>query len=197
MTVDITVPGARLDLYWIPLGAGGRVVRTSGRIYEGLAALAQRRPRRDLYHSALVAETPEGRYVVEITPVPDDDGTGRGVVGGGAVGSRLLGRFRVFRYELRRWRDGVIPDIAMPSTALSASPTTPTSSAAPSRVLELVPTPVWGRDQLPTRARCGTRTRWSPGCSNAPPSSTRPGCHREAVERQVGMRVCSSPDDRQ
>ena len=112
MTVDVGGSDARLDLYWIPLGAGARVVQTSGRIYEGLAALTQRRPRQDLYHSALVADTADGRYVVEMTPVPDDNGSERGVVGGGAVGSRLLGRPRVFRYELRRWRDGVVPDIA-------------------------------------------------------------------------------------
>ena len=42
MTVEVRGSDARLDLYWIPLGAGARVVWTSGRIYEGLAALAQR-----------------------------------------------------------------------------------------------------------------------------------------------------------
>lgn len=148
MTVDVGGSDARLDLYWIPLGAGARVVQTSGRIYEGLAALAQRRPRQDLYHSALVADTAEGRYVVEMTPVPDDNGSERGVVGGGAVGSRLLGRLRVFRYELRRWRDGVVPDIAYAVD----SPVRITNDVDEVRralaLLELVPTPVWGRDEL-------------------------------------------------
>ena len=41
MTVD-----PQLDLYWIPLGAGARVVRTSGRVYEACAALTQARAAR-------------------------------------------------------------------------------------------------------------------------------------------------------
>ena len=49
--------GTCLDLYWVPLGAGARVVRMSGRVYDSVIALAQRRQRRDLYHSALVGET--------------------------------------------------------------------------------------------------------------------------------------------
>ena len=36
----------------------------------------------------------------------------RGVVAEGRVGIRAAGRFRLFRYEVRRWRDGVIPDVA-------------------------------------------------------------------------------------
>ena len=44
-----------VDLYWIPLGAGagGAIVRWNGRLYEALAAALARRPRCDLYHSAL------------------------------------------------------------------------------------------------------------------------------------------------
>jgi hypothetical protein len=30
--------GARVDLYWLPLGAGGRFVRLNGKAYEALAA---------------------------------------------------------------------------------------------------------------------------------------------------------------
>ena len=39
---------AAVDLYWIPLGAGGNVVRLSGKLYEALEALVEHRPRRDL-----------------------------------------------------------------------------------------------------------------------------------------------------
>src|SRR4029078_2085836 len=78
---------------------------------EAVAAGVQRRRACDLYPSALVVCLPEGRFVVEQAPVRDDDGPARGVVFEGAVGSRWAGRFRVFRYEVRRWRDGVIPDI--------------------------------------------------------------------------------------
>ena len=49
--IDQTAAVPSLDLYWIPLGAGQRVVRASGRIYETLAALVQCRPRQDLWLS--------------------------------------------------------------------------------------------------------------------------------------------------
>jgi hypothetical protein len=42
-----------VDLYWLPLGAGGHCVRFNGRVYEALAARLQRRSACDLYHSAL------------------------------------------------------------------------------------------------------------------------------------------------
>ena len=69
---------AAVDLYWLPLGAGGHSVRLNGRVYEALAARVQRRPACDLYHSALQIHVPEGTYVVEQTPVPDLSGSQRG-----------------------------------------------------------------------------------------------------------------------
>jgi hypothetical protein len=54
---------ASIELFWLPLGAGGWFVRLNGRIYEALHALLERRA-----------------------------------------------CWRVFRYEVRRWRDGVIAD---------------------------------------------------------------------------------------
>jgi hypothetical protein len=61
---------AAADLYWIPLGAGGHSVRFNY------------------------------RYTIEIAPSPDADEAHRGVVAMGAVGSRHLGRLRLFRYEV-------------------------------------------------------------------------------------------------
>jgi hypothetical protein len=139
-----------IDLYWIPLGAGGRVVRRSGRIYETCVAALERRPRRDLFHTALVVLVPEGRFAIESTPVPDDRGAERGVVAGGPVGTRWAGRFRLFRYEIRCWRDGVIPDIGH---AVASPVRVAEGLRVARRVLELapsVPTPVWGRDELRT-----------------------------------------------
>ena len=54
-TTDRTVRNGGVDLYWIPLGAGagGAVVRWSGRLYEAVAAALARRPRCNLFHSAL------------------------------------------------------------------------------------------------------------------------------------------------
>ncbi len=141
---------AAVDLYWIPLGAGARVVRLSGKVFEAIGATVQRRRPCDLYHSALILSVPDGRYVVEQTPVPDEDGERRGAVMEGAVGMRLAGRFRVFRYEVRRWRDGTIPDLSY----AVASPVRVTDDLAlAARILDLVPAVpplVWGRDERHT-----------------------------------------------
>ena len=136
-----------VELYWIPLGAGAHVVRWSGRIFEALLASWQRRPRRDLYHAALIVRAPDGEYVVEQAPVPDGHGERRGVVAGGPVGMRFLGRWRVFRYEVRRWRGGSIPDLH----AAVGGPVRVGDAEVAAwvlGVLEGIPTPVWGRDEL-------------------------------------------------
>jgi hypothetical protein len=141
---------AAVELYWLPLGAGGHFVRLNGRIYEALAARLQRRPARDLYHSALQIEVPEGTYVIEQTPVPDLSGRRRGVVAEGAVGAHWAGRFRVFRYEIRLWLGGHIPDVA---EAVDSPRLLSSDEAVARRVLDAVgkvPTPVWGRDELGT-----------------------------------------------
>ena len=79
---------AAVDLYWLPLGAGGHFVRFNGRLYEALVARLQRRPPSALDHAALEVRVPEGRFVIEQTPVPDSSGERRGGVAQGAVGSR-------------------------------------------------------------------------------------------------------------
>src|SRR5688500_6594132 len=84
-------PTAAVDLYWIPLGAGGHCVRLNGRVYEAIEAARQHRPRCDLYHAALVVEVDGDRYTIEIAPSPDADEASRGVIGTGAVGSRYIG----------------------------------------------------------------------------------------------------------
>lgn len=139
----------RLELYWVPLGAGATVVRLSGRVYEAGAAALQRRPRSSLYHSALVATCRGTRFSIEMAPEPDGSGRAtRGVVAQGPVGLRWLGRWRLFRYEVRCWAAGEIPDLAH---AVGGPVTITNDAAAVERVVDLlpaVPTPVWGRDEL-------------------------------------------------
>ena len=106
---------AAIDLYWIPLGAGGHSVRLNGRVFEAIAA-ASASAACDLYHAALVVHLDGERYTIELAPSPDADGASRGVVGTGPSGRRL-GWSRWFRYELRCWR-GCIPDLG----AASAGP---------------------------------------------------------------------------
>jgi hypothetical protein len=137
-----------VDLYWLPLGAGGRSVRLNGRVFEALAARLERRPPCVLFHSALVVCVPEGRFVIEMTPIPGRDGAERGVVAEGAVGSRWAEQSRIFRYEVRCWCGGVIPDV---DEAVESPLRLTDDSEVAQRVLDLapsVPTPVWGRDEL-------------------------------------------------
>src|SRR5687768_3518450 len=139
---------AGIDLYWLPLGAGGHSVRVNGRIFEAVAAQLERRARRDLYHSALEVRVPGARYVIEQAPIRPGDPRKRGVVAEGAVGTRTAGRFRIFRYEVRCWCDGLIPDVA---EAVESPQRVSADPACARRLLELVPqvpTPVWGRDEL-------------------------------------------------
>jgi hypothetical protein len=137
-----------VDLYWLPLGAGGHSVRFNGRVYEAVVALWQRRERFDLYHSALEVTTPDGTYVIEMAPIPDGDGVARGVVAEGPVGTRHAGRLRLFRYEVRRWNGGRIPDAA---EAVESPKRVSADAVVATRILALVPhvpTYVWGRDAL-------------------------------------------------
>jgi hypothetical protein len=139
-----------VDLFWIPLGAGAHAARFSGSIYEAASAAMQRRERCRLFHSALEVDAPEGHYVVEQTPVPDLHGEARGVVATGPVGLRRAGSLRIFRYEVRRWLGGSIPDV---HEAVASPLRLSNTLATARRVLDVVPsvpTPVWGRDEMRT-----------------------------------------------
>lgn len=183
-----TAPG--VDLYWLPLGAGGHSVRLNGRVYEAVAARLQRRRPLALYHAALRVEVPEGSFVIEQAPVRDGRGAERGVVAEGPFASRRAARFRLFRYEVRRWRGGVIPDAA---EAVESPRRLTRDPAVARRLLELVPaapTAVWGRDEL------GAGEMWNsnsliawllaraglPAASIEPPAGGRaPGWHAGVV----------------
>jgi hypothetical protein len=186
-------PPAAVKLLWIPLGAGQHVVRLSGRLFEAISAGVQRRPRCDLYHSALQIDVPEGRYVVEMTPIPDAHGTRRGVVVEGAVGSKLAGRFRLFRYEIRRWRDGVIPDLA---EAVSGSTWVTEDPSLASKILDLVPSVpalIWGRDELHTGDMWNSNslTSWLLACGGVDTDQIRPPSHGRAPGWRAGLVIAA------
>lgn len=138
-----------VDLYWLPLGAGGRVVPRFGRAYESVSAWRGHRLAQALFHSALEVTCGDTVYVVEMAPVwslPEPD---RGVVREGPVGLRPLGALRLFRYEVRCWAGGRIPDRAW----AVGSPRRVGGSDVAARVLDLVPDVpalTWGRDELAT-----------------------------------------------
>lgn len=134
------------DLWWLPVGAGGHVVIHTSRWWELLHALREHRRARPLFHAALEVFDSEGRYVIEMTPAWGGPAGSRGVVADGPVGARWLGASRLFRYEVRCWRDGTIPD----RDRATAPPTRLPLSAAAARALltrvSEVPRLVWGRD---------------------------------------------------
>jgi hypothetical protein len=187
-------PSSAVDLYWLPLGAGGVSVRLNGKVFEAVVSRLERREACDLYHSALVVRLPEGRFVIEQAPAWSGPAE-RGVVATGSVGSRAAGRLRLFRYEVRCWRDGVIPDVdeAVDSPRrLSADP------EAARRLLELaphVPTPVWGRDELEAGEMWNSNSTVSwllarSGLDGAaihpPPGGRAPGWHAGVVVARRG-----------
>jgi len=141
---------SRIDLYWLPLGAGDHCVRWNGRMYEALVARHEHRPVCDLYHSALQVQRGSDVFVIESAPAWGSVVSDRGVVCQGPVGLTWLGRSRYFRYEVRRWRNGVIPDV---SEAVESPVHIGTCSARAEQLLNLVPdfpTATWGRDELRT-----------------------------------------------
>jgi hypothetical protein len=171
-----------IDLYWLPLGAGGHSVRLNGRVFEAVAARLERRVSCALYHSALEVRVPEGRFVIEMAPIRDSNGARRGVVAEGSVGSRWAGRFRIFRYEVRRWCDGVIPDV---HEAVESPWRLTDDACLAQRVLDLVPdvpTPVWGRDELDAGEMWNSNslTSWL---------ITRSGLHGESIQPPAGGRA--------
>ncbi len=140
---------AWVDLYWIPLGADGNpLVGWSGRTYEAATARRQHRPTTALFHSALLVRLDGETYAIEMTPAWGTRVADRGVVGEGAVGLPWLGRWRAFRYEVRRWRNGVVPDLA---AAVGGPVRVSQDERAAGTLLDLVPQcprPTWGLDEL-------------------------------------------------
>lgn len=136
-----------IHLYWIPLGAGGSgFVRLNGRIYERLTSRREHRVALDLYHTALVVRLPDDTFVVEtMWPRPDLNAESRGVLVDGPVFARWLGFTRVFRYEVRCWRDGWLPDATQ---AVGGPQVVSRDIDRARRLLDLagsVPSLTWGR----------------------------------------------------
>jgi len=188
-----TPTAAAVDLYWIPLGAGGSCVRFNGRVFEALAAARDRRPACDLYHTALVVHVGGERYAIEIAPSPDDDEAARGVVGTGAVGSRHLGRLRLFRYEVRCCRGGVIPDLDYAVGGPDRITTDFRVAATLVDLVSTVPRPVWGRDELAAGEMWNSNSMiaWLIASAGLPVGPLRPPAHGRAPGWDAGLRVAA------
>ena len=168
-------------------------MKASGFAFERCVAFVQRRPACALYHSALVVDAPGGHYVIEQAPVVDADGRARGVVAEGSVGLRGAGRFRIFRYEVRRWRDGTIPDVRAAVGSPMRLSDDPAVAAQILEVLPTIPTPVWGRDELGTGEMWNSNSvvSWALARSGVDLTSVRPPPGGRAPGWHAGMVVAA------
>lgn len=195
-------PRTCVDLYWLPLGAGARCVRWNGGLYEAAVAAHEHRDRCDLYHAALEVHLSGARYVIEMAPVWDRNEPGRGVVAEGPVALAWLGRSRWFRYEVRCWRNGVIPDVAH---AVDSPRRLSTDHDSTHRILQCmpaVPIATWGRDELRTGEMWNSNSliAWLLARSGHPLDATEPPLNGRAPGWTAGLvvaarqaRQCPSP----
>ena len=182
---------AAVDLFWIPLGEGGHCVAFNGRVFEAVAAARQRRERCDLYHAALTVELEGTRHTIELAPSPDADEASRGVVATGPVGSRNAGRLRLFRYEVRCWRDGSIPDLAWAVGGASRLTSDPAVARRLLDLVALVPRPVWGRDELHAGEMWNSNSMiaWLIAAAGLPADTLRPPPGGRAPGWDAGLEV--------
>lgn len=140
-----------MALWWLPVGAGGHVVIHTSRWWERYRAWREHRDPRRLFHSALeVFIEPGGhgprRHVIEMAPAWGRLDPSVIVVASGPVGLACLGRSPLFRYAVRCWPEGRIPD-------RDHAPAPPTVLILPAADAEAllrrvpeVPGHTWGRD---------------------------------------------------
>ena len=139
---------ARINVWWLPVGAGGHVVIHTIRWWELIQARKERRAPRPLFHAALEVFVGDVPHLIEMAPAWGVPGPSRGVVATGPVGVRWLGRSRLFRYEVRCWADGILPDRA---SAVDSPVSFPLAEGEAQSLLArvgTVPRLTWGRDTL-------------------------------------------------
>lgn len=137
----------RVDLWWLPVGAGGRVVAHTSGWWEWWRAWRERRRPQPLFHSALEVFVDGRRHVIEMTPAWGQPVGERGVVAVGPVGRRPLGRFRLFRYEVRCWEGGELPDRAYAVDSPVSMLLPPTTAHSLIAAVGAVPPLTWGAQQ--------------------------------------------------
>jgi hypothetical protein len=178
-----------VTLYWLPLGAGGHFVRHNGRMFEAVVARREHREPRELYNAALEVELEGDRFTIEMGPAWNVRASDRGVVQTGPVGLRWLGHSVLFRYEVRCWRGGVIPDLAE-AVAVERVSADPAQARQVLDLVPLVPALTWGRDELHAGEMWNSNslTAWLLARSghemasiNPPESGRAPGWHAGEV----------------
>ena len=146
--------GAAVELYWMPVGAGtSRFQQASLGLWETFEAVRARRPKANLYHSALKFRADGWTRTLELMPafisVPSAP------LRTGPVGIRVAGRLRIFRYQLVCLDIDSLPD---EGSAVDSPQVLSDDEATAKRILGLAgetPVHTWGR-----RVR-GTNEMWT------------------------------------
>jgi hypothetical protein len=111
--------------------------------------------------------------------------------------ARAAGRFRLFRYEARCWRDGVIPDAEAVESPRGLSGD-PDHARQLLELVRQVPTPVWGRDEPRTGEMWNsnsliscliTRSNLDVESIHPPRGGRAPGWHAGIVIRRARRRA--------
>jgi hypothetical protein len=180
---------AWIDLYWLPLGAGGHFVRWNGRLYEAFAAYREHRPTHPLFHSAMQIRFGDTTYAVEMGPVWNVSAPDHGAVCQGPVGAHWLGRFRAFQYEVRCWPNGRIPDLAEAVDSPVRISNDAARVADVLRILPEVPPLTWGRDELGTGDMWNSNSlvSWALARTGHDPSRIAPPRHGRAPGWHAGL----------
>lgn len=140
------------------------------------------RPTANLFHTGLTLSLDDIVYAVEMGPVWNVSDADRGVVCEGPVGSRWLGRMRAFRYEVRCWPGGSIPDAVEAVDSPVRVTEDPTTVVALLDVLRDVPALTWGRDEL------GTGEMWNSN-SVVAWALARAGNNMDSIKEPAGGRA--------
>lgn len=172
-------------------------MRANGRIFEAAVARVEHRGVRDLYHSALEVHVDGNRFVIEMTPAWGNRQPDRGVLCAGSVGLAKRGLSPLFRYEVRCWQNGTIPDVA---DAVASPVRVNTDPALTRRLLELVaefPTAIWGRDELHAGEMWNSHSLigWLLARSGHEPDTIQPPAHGRAPGWSAGLAVAARQMD--
>jgi len=137
-----------VNLFWLPLGGDECSGRSNGRVFEAYAARRRHRPERDLYLSVLEVTLGPDHFVIETTPVRDDQEADQGGVSEGPVGAGRLGRSPLLRYEVRRSFDGASSEDAGAANRPSCVGRDGANARHLLGLVPQIPDLTWGRDQL-------------------------------------------------
>jgi hypothetical protein len=107
------------------------------------------------------------------------------------VGSRYVGRLRLFRYEVRCWRGGSIADLGEAVGGPRRLTSDPRVARRLVDLVAIVPNPVWGRDELEAGEMWNSNSviAWLVATAGLSTEQLRPPPHGRAPGWDAGLEV--------